>query len=160
LSDRTPQRPDEEHVPLVRLLSMAVAVGLDTLHEELAAAGHPDLRPVHGFALNAVSRGAETTSELARELRMTKQGAAKIAARLVDGGYLEVRRAADDARRKPLVLTARGCAAIETSVVIQRAIERRWAATIGDSAMRALRAGLVDAVLAENGGSLPSPRPA
>ena len=147
-------------MPLVRLLSMAVAVGLDRLHEELAAAGHPDLRPVHGFALNAVSRGADTASDLARQLRMTKQGAAKITATLVHGGYLEVTTAADDARRKPLVLTARGHSAIETSVIIQRAMERRWAAAIGDGAMRALRVGLLEAVLAENGGSLPSPRPA
>jgi DNA-binding MarR family transcriptional regulator len=160
LSERTPQPLGEEHVPLVRLLSMAVAVGLDALHEELAAAGHPDLRPVHGFALNAVSGGAGTASELARALRMTKQGAAKMIATLVEGGYLEITTAADDARRKPLVLTLRGRSAVETSVTIQRAIEQRWAATIGDGAMRTLRAGLLDAVLAENGGSLPSPRPA
>jgi DNA-binding MarR family transcriptional regulator len=157
---RAAQRPDHAQVPLVRLLSMAVAVGLDELHEELAAAGHPDLRPVHGFALNAVRGGARTASELARALRMTKQGAAKIAGTLVARGYLEPVPAAGDARAKPLTLTARGRAAIEASEAIQERIERRWAAAVGDDVVRAVRAGLLSSVLAENGGRLPSPRPA
>jgi DNA-binding MarR family transcriptional regulator len=150
---------DPVSVPLVRLLSMAVAVGLDQLHEELAAAGHPDLRPVHGFALNAVWSGARTAAELARALGMTKQGAAKIAATLVERGYLEP-APADDARQKPLTLTARGRSAVESSEAIQARIERRWAAAVGDDELRAVRAGLLAAVLAENDGRLPSPRPA
>ena len=147
-------------VPLVRLLSMAMAVGLDDLHEELAAAGHPDLRPVHGFALNAVAGGARTASELARALRMTKQGAAKLVTTLVSNGYLAPAPAEGDARSKPLTLTARGRSAIEASVAIQDQIERRWAASVGDEGVQAMRAGLLDAVLAENDGRLPSPRPA
>ena len=150
----------EDSVPLVRLLSMAVAVGLDELHEELAAAGHPDLRPVHGFALNAVAGGARTASDLARALRMTKQGAAKIVTTLVGNGYLEPARAEGDARAKPLTLTSRGRSAIAASVAIQEQIERRWAASVGDEGVRAMRAGLLGAVLAENDGRLPSPRPA
>ena len=153
------QSAQPDQVPLVRLLSMAVAVGLDQLHEELAAAGHPDLRPVHGFALNAVGGGARTASELARALRMTKQGAAKIVATLVGHGYLEP-APADDARHKPLTLTARGRSAIDASEAIQDRIERRWAAAVGDDDLRAMRAGLLAAVLAENDGRLPSPRPA
>jgi DNA-binding MarR family transcriptional regulator len=147
-------------VPLVRLLSMAVAVGLDELHQQLARAGHPDLRPVHGFALNAVAGGARTASDLARALRMTKQGAAKIVASLVDRGYLELLPVDDDARSKPLTLTTRGRSAIETSEAIQEGIERRWAAVLGDDEVQAMRRGLLDAVLAANDGHLPSPRPA
>ena len=158
MSGPTTGQPGE--VPLVRLLSMAVAVGLDGLHRELAAAGHPELRPVHGFALNAVAGGARTASDLARALRMTKQGAAKIVASLVDRGYLELLPVDDDARVKPLSLTRRGRSAIEASVAIQKGIERRWAAVLGDDEVRAMRRGLLDAVLAENDGRLPSPRPA
>ncbi len=47
-------------MPLVRLLSMAVTVALESLHEELARAGHPDLRPAHGYALHAISTGVDT----------------------------------------------------------------------------------------------------
>jgi DNA-binding MarR family transcriptional regulator len=159
LTDGTAEQPDQGQVPLVRLLSMALAVGLDELHEQLADAGHPDLRPVHGFALNAVRGGARTASELARALRMTKQGAAKLVATLVDHGYLELVPADDDARHKPLVLTNRGRTAIATSESIQEQIERRWSATLGDGELRALRTGLLTAVLAENDGRLPSPRP-
>jgi DNA-binding MarR family transcriptional regulator len=159
VSHRTEQ-PDGDRVPLVRLLSMAVAVGLDSLHAELAAAGHPALRPVHGFALNAVSAGADTASALARALGMTKQGAAKIAAMLVGEGYAEFRTTPEDARRKPLVLTARGRSAVAASMAIQDEIERRWASVVGAEAMESLRTTLVAAVLAETGGALPSPRPA
>jgi DNA-binding MarR family transcriptional regulator len=155
-----PMSTDPMSVPLVRLLSMAVAVGLDELHEELAAAGHPDLRPVHGFALNAVRGGARTASDLARALRMTKQGAAKITATLVGRGYLEPVPAGNDARSKPLTLTARGHSAIEASETIQDRIERRWATAVGEGELRAARAALLTAVLAENDGGLPSPRPA
>jgi DNA-binding MarR family transcriptional regulator len=160
LTDGTAEQPDQGQVPLVRLLSMALAVGLDELHEQLADAGHPDLRPVHGFALNAVGGGARTASDLARALRMTKQGAAKIAGTLVERGYLEPVPAEGDARSKPLTLTARGRSAIASSEAIQARIERRWAAAVGDAGMQATRAGLLAAVLAENGGQLPSPRPA
>lgn len=145
-------------VPFVRLLSMAVALGLEELHEELARAGHPALRPAHGFALNAISAGVDTASGLAPRLGMTKQGAAKVVSTLIDEGYVEPGRALD-ARRKPLVLTARGRAAVETSVAIQGRIEQRWAQTVGAAAMQTARDALQAAVLAENDGVLPAARP-
>ena len=77
-----------ERVSIVRLLSMAVTVALDELHEELARRGHPNLRPVHGYALNAVSNGADTASTLAPVLSMTKQGAANVVQLLLEEGYL------------------------------------------------------------------------
>src|SRR4029453_4736850 len=58
-----------DDVPLVRLLSMAVTVALESLHEELARAGHPTLRPAHGYALHAVSTGVDTASRLPPVLR-------------------------------------------------------------------------------------------
>ena len=79
-----------DNVPLVRLLSMAVTVALEALHEELARAGRPDLRPAHGYALHAISTGADTASALGPMLGMSKQGAAKLLQTLVEGGYVEV----------------------------------------------------------------------
>jgi DNA-binding MarR family transcriptional regulator len=91
---------------------------------------------------------------------MTKQGAAKIVGTLVERGYLEPVPAEIDARSKPLTLTARGRSAVTSSEAIQARIERRWAAAVGAANMQVMRAGLLAAVLAENGGRLPSPRPA
>jgi quercetin dioxygenase-like cupin family protein/DNA-binding MarR family transcriptional regulator len=149
-----------DDVPLVRLLSMAVTVALESLHEELARAGHPDLRPAHGYALHAVSTGVDTASSLGPLLGMSKQGAAKLLQTLVEGGYIEIGTATDDARRKPLVLTERGRSAVASSVAIQQDIERRWAETVGSRRMDTVRAALQEAVRTESGGALPPVRPA
>jgi DNA-binding MarR family transcriptional regulator len=149
-----------DDVPLVRLLSMAVTVALESLHEELARTGHPNLRPAHGYALHAISTGVDTASRLAPLLGMSKQGAAKLVQTLTDDGYVEVGSAEGDARRKPLVLTRRGRAAVEASVAIQHDIEQRWAGVVGPSGMQALRSTLGAAVLAEADGALPPVRPA
>src|SRR5215212_4381317 len=149
-----------DDVPLVRLLSMAVTVALESLHEDLARAGHPNLRPAHGYALHAVSTGVDTASRLAPLLGMSKQGAAKLLQTLVDEDYVEVGSASGDARRKPVALTRRGRAAVEASVAIQHDIEQRWAAVVGPQKMQTLRATLRQAVLAESDGTLPPVRPA
>jgi DNA-binding MarR family transcriptional regulator len=149
-----------DDVPLVRLLSMAVTVALESLHEDLARAGHPNLRPAHGYALHAVSTGVDTASRLAPLLGMSKQGAAKLLQTLVDEDYVEVGSASGDARRKPVVLTRRGRAAVEASVAIQHDIEERWAGVVGPQKMQTLRATLRQAVLAESDGTLPPVRPA
>ena len=149
-----------DDVPLVRLLSMAVTVALESLHEDLARAGHPNLRPAHGYALHAISTGVHTASRLGPLLGMSKQGAAKLLQTLVDEAYVEVAVAADDARQKPVVLTPRGRAAVEASVEIQRDLERRWASVVGPESMQVLRSTLRQAVLAESDGTLPPVRPA
>jgi DNA-binding MarR family transcriptional regulator len=149
-----------DDVPLVRLLSMAVTVALESLHEDLARAGHPKLRPAHGYALHAISTGIDTASRLGPLLGMSKQGAAKLLQTLVDEAYVEVAATGDDARQKPVVLTGRGRAAVEASVAIQRDLERRWASVVGPERMQVLRSTLGQAVLAESDGTLPPVRPA
>ena len=149
-----------DDVPLVRLLSMAVTVALESLHEDLARAGHPNLRPAHGYALHAVSTGVDTASRLAPQLGMSKQGAAKLLQTLVDEDYVELGSAGDDARRKPVVLTRRGRAAVAASVAIQHDIEQRWAAVVGAQRMQILRSTLHQAVFAQSDGTLPPVRPA
>ncbi len=155
-----PAAAHAEAVPLVRLLAMAVAVALESLHAELAVVGHPVLRPAHGFALNAISTGADTAAALAARLGMTKQGAAKLVRALVADGYVRVVRAGpDDGRRKPLELTARGRSAVSASLAIQSDIEHRWAGIAGADAVAVLRSALHDVVLSESGGVLPPVRP-
>jgi DNA-binding MarR family transcriptional regulator len=143
-------------VPLVRLLSMAVAVALQDLHEELARRGHGDLRPSHGYALNAVMNGHNTTSQLAPLLGLTKQGAAKVVQALLDGQYLESGTVdGQDARTKPLALTPKGHDAVAASVAIQADIDAQWAALVGPRRMATTRAVLEQAVRAAGDGELP-----
>ncbi len=147
-------------VPLVRLLSMAVSAGLDSLHAELEAAGHGALRPAHGYALNAILDGQDTASEVAPRLGMTKQGAAKLLQTLVEEGYVVQGPSVGDARRRPFVLTSRGRDAVELAVRIQDRIEQRWGLAVGERRMGAARRALEEVVRVEGGGELPPVRPA
>jgi len=114
----------------VGLLAASRAL-FDELHARLAAQGHPDLRPAHGYAFQALGAEGATASELARRLGVTKQAAGKMAGELESLGY--VTRAADarDARRRPLVLTARGADALERSVVVFDELRDEWACRAG-----------------------------
>jgi len=55
---------------------------IDELHAELARRGHPDLRPAHGFALQAIGHGGATATETGRRLGVSKQAAGKTIERL------------------------------------------------------------------------------
>ena len=149
----------DDEVPWVRLLSMSLAVALEALHEGLAEAGHPALRPAHGYTLNAVLAGHDTASSIAPVLGMTKQGAAKLVATLLDEGYLEPVAGAGDARRRPVALTARGHDAVETSVRLQAELEARWGAVAGERRMSSARAALERVLADEAPGGAPPLRP-
>ena len=111
---------------------------IDALHAELARQGHPEMRPVHGFVLQALGAEGATAVELGSRLGVTKQAAAKHVEALERLGY--VRRDADpsDARRKPIRLTARGNDALNRSARIFDALHADWAARLGADRLRAL----------------------
>ena len=67
---------------VVLLLAGAFRDGVDALHVELAEQGHPEARPLHGFALQAIGPDGCTINELGQRLGVTKQAAAKTAAGL------------------------------------------------------------------------------
>ena len=148
-----------EGLPLVRLLSMALRTSLEQLHEQLAAAGYPELRPTHGYALNAVARGEVTASELAVGLGITKQGAAKVLQQLLDAGYVEQAVDPRDSRNRPVRLTRRGRAAVKASVRIQGEMQRRWEQHVSAADVDMLVTSLERIVRAENDGQLPPVRP-
>ena len=84
--DRRASDPPGFELPLLLVASFRTLV--DALHRELAERGHPDARPLHGFALQAIGPDGVTTSELGRRLGVSKQGAAKTAAGLERIGYI------------------------------------------------------------------------
>jgi DNA-binding MarR family transcriptional regulator len=112
-------------VPIARLLAAAARLAIEELNAELARSGFGDVRPAHGYALNAVGDGT-TTSQLARRLGMTKQGAAKLVETLVREGYLDRAEHEADARASRLTLTPRGRALLRAAEEIQAGIEARW----------------------------------
>jgi DNA-binding MarR family transcriptional regulator len=115
---------------------------IDELHAELARRGHPDLRPAHGFALQAIGLDGATATEAGRRLGISKQAAGKTIDRLEELGY--VHRAGDDAdrRRKLVRLTPSGIGVLTLSAMIFGDIRSRWADALGATRLAELEAGL------------------
>ena len=115
---------------------------IDELHAELARRGHPDLRPAHGFALQAIGTQGATATEAGRRLGISKQAAGKTIDRLEALGY--VRKAGDDTdRRRTLVrITPRGLEALAMSAMIFEDIRSRWAGALGPARLSALETDL------------------
>jgi DNA-binding MarR family transcriptional regulator len=115
---------------------------IDELHAELARQGHPDLRPAHGFALQAIGFRGATASDVGRRLGISKQAAGKTIDRLEAIGYVERAGDAGDRRRKLTRLTPRGFAALSLSAEIFDDIRDRWARTLGGDRVTDLEASL------------------
>src|SRR6202453_4797301 len=115
---------------------------IDDLHAQLARRGHPDMRPAHGFALQAIGYSGATATEVGKRLGISKQAAGKTVERLEELGY--VHRAGDDAdrRRKVVRLTPRGTEALTLSAAIFSDIRARWAQTLGPERVDDLEASL------------------
>jgi DNA-binding MarR family transcriptional regulator len=81
---------------------------IDELHGALAAGGHGEARPLHGFALQAIGPEGTTASELGRRLGVSKQAAAKTVASLERVGYVCREPDPGDRRAVRLLRTPRG----------------------------------------------------
>jgi DNA-binding MarR family transcriptional regulator len=135
-----PDDPPGFELPLRLLLGFRTLI--DGVHAELARQGHPDLRPMHGFVLQAVGLDGTTAVDLGRRLGISKQAAGKTIDSLERLGYLE--RAADpgDARRKIVRLTGRALDALAVSAATFDELRARWAQALGRDRLRALEADL------------------
>jgi len=147
-----------EHLPVGRLMTLALRLLIDEMHRRLDAAGYADLRPAHGYVLNAAAaEGGVTASSLAGTLGMTKQGAAKVLAELVQAGYIVRGEDDNDARARPAMLTSRGRAALDAAAGIQHQLEEEWSALVSPRDLAGLRRTLEAALQAAGGDIHPPP---
>ncbi|WP_406038893.1 MarR family winged helix-turn-helix transcriptional regulator [Micromonospora sp. NBC_00898] len=130
--------PDRPGFVLPLLLLAGFRTLIDDLHAELARQGHPDLRPLHGFVLQAVGVDGTTASELGQRLGVSKQAAGKTVDRLVALGYLDRADDPADARRKLVRMTEHGLDGLRRSAVVFDELRDRWAATLGPDRVAAL----------------------
>ncbi|MFF4418707.1 MarR family winged helix-turn-helix transcriptional regulator [Streptosporangium sp. NPDC001559] len=135
-----PSDPPGFELPLRLLIGFRMLI--DDLHAELARRGHPGMRPMHGFVMQAIGVEGTTAVELGRRLGITKQAAGKTVATLERLGYVE--RACDpgDARRKIVRLTPHGLESLALSARIFDDLRERWARTLGRERMGAFEADL------------------
>lgn len=115
---------------------------VDEVHAELAKRGHDGVRPVHEFALRALDAGADTASELGRQLAVTKQAAAQTIAALEEFGYVDRTPDPSDARRKRVRVTPRGRELMTVGGALFDDVRNRWAARIGPEQLENLESQL------------------
>ncbi|MFD2763803.1 MarR family winged helix-turn-helix transcriptional regulator [Micromonospora eburnea] len=130
--------PDRPGFALPLLLLAGFRTLIDDLHAELARQGHPDLRPAHGFVLQAVGPTGTTASDLGQRLGVSKQAAGKTVDRLVALGYLQRADDPADARRKLVRMTEKGIDGLRRSAAVFDQLRDRWAATLGTDRVAAL----------------------
>lgn len=108
---------------------------VEELHAELATRGHPEARPLHGFALQAVGPEGASITELGRRLGVTKQAAAKTAVALERLGYVERAPDPGDARATVLRRSRLGEELLALSAEGFDRVRRRWAEELGAERM-------------------------
>jgi DNA-binding MarR family transcriptional regulator len=119
---------------------------VDETHRRLAEQGHPDLRPAHAFAMQAVGVDGVSASELGRRLGVTKQAAGKTVDRLESLGYVARQPDPSDARTKKVVLTERGLDSLRRSAAVFDQVHTDWAQTIGADRLRELEDSLASVI--------------
>lgn len=93
---------------LANLLDGASAAMAAQVRRELAQHGHPGTTSTHHHAMEAIDAGATDAAALGRALGISRQAAAKTVRALEQLGYVHRGADADDGRRRPLGVTARG----------------------------------------------------
>jgi DNA-binding MarR family transcriptional regulator len=124
------------------LLIGAFRAILEDLHDQLADAGHPRARPIHGFALQAVGRDGVTVSELGRRLGVSKQAAAKTVANLETLGYVHRVAHPEDQRATLIKRSARGDEMLALSAQTFGRIYAKIAQRLGEAQLGAVEAAL------------------
>lgn len=157
-ASRAPDAPPPGQAALARALRMALTGYWRLVGIELAEAGFADRRFPEGRVLVMCAAPGDTTiSDVGRRLRITRQGASKIVARLREDGYLHVSASATDGREKVLSLTARAEHFLATLHQAGRSVEARLREQIGAAGLEQLFVTLD--LLAELGGPPPGEEP-
>ena len=123
----------------VEAILRAGRAAIDELHRRLAQRGHPDVRPAHGYAFQAIGREGTTAGELGQRLGVTKQAAGQMVDDLIRLGYVERGPDPSDGRRRLVTLTPRGVDCLRASAQIFDELLTEWRAQ-GDDVDAAITA--------------------
>jgi DNA-binding MarR family transcriptional regulator len=145
---------------LTFLLGISFQLVLAEFTRRLDAAGHGDVRPVHGMIFQILYGDGATSSELAERLGVTKQASGQLITDLEKRGYVRREDHPRGGRRRLIVLTGKALAHLEAAGAILHQLESETAARAGDDALLALRTGLARLIRAMTGdGDIPPLRP-
>ena len=163
--------PPDERIPatardplagteLTFLLGISFQLVLAEFSRRLDAAGHGDVRPVHGMIFQILYGDGATSSELAERLGVTKQASGQLITDLENRGYVRREEHPQGGRRRLIVLTGKALAHLEAAGAILHQLESEIAARAGGDALLALRVDLARLIRAMTGdGDIPPLRP-
>jgi DNA-binding MarR family transcriptional regulator len=140
ITTREPLGPPLIGALLRRPLEVVRRNMLTRLHEH----GFTDLDHAHLTVLQYPGPQGQRPSELAAELRISKQALNYLLGQLEHGGYVERRADPDDLRSKRLILTEKGA---EVGYVMRAAVdemETTWSRGLGAQRFAELRGLLLD----------------
>ncbi|ASF08237.1 MarR family winged helix-turn-helix transcriptional regulator [Nocardia brasiliensis] len=118
------------------------------LHAHLATFGYHLTGASYGYVLRALAESPLTASQLAGQLGITAQGAAKVVDEMVRHGYVERRPDPADKRAKTLHLSERGRDILGKVREFHADYERRLAARVGPEHIATVRAVLTEIITA------------
>ncbi|HVF78871.1 MAG TPA: MarR family transcriptional regulator, partial [Solirubrobacteraceae bacterium] len=127
---------------LAQLLKHPYEALVVRLHEQLALAGFPDIRPAHGCVFQYTEPDGSRLTDLARRAGLTKPTLVAAVHDLERLGYVERLPDDRDRRAKVVRLTARGAAAAAEGAGIISEIETQWASRLGAQHAQQLRRAL------------------
>jgi DNA-binding MarR family transcriptional regulator len=140
IRDRGASPPEPGRPPnIAELLHGPFQILVDELHEGLAEAGYPDIRPAHGNVFGYMREEGSRLTELAEQAQLTKQTMSYLVDYLEERGYVEREPDPDDKRAKIVRLTDEGRELIGVAREIMGRIEGRWAELLGEERMERLR---------------------
>jgi DNA-binding MarR family transcriptional regulator len=129
----------------VEAILRAGRAAIEELHRRLAGRGHPDVRPAHGYAFQAIGADGTTATALGERLGVTKQAAGQMVDELTRLGYVTREPDPGDGRRRVVQLTPRGFDCLRASADVFEEIVTEWRARGDDvDAAVAALAGLTD----------------
>ena len=121
------------------LLGLAYQAFTDELRADLAARGFTDLGSAYGYVFRALADDTLRLSDLAKQLGMSNQGAAKIIDEMHARGYVTRGPDPDDGRAKSLLLAPRGRAALAAARRFHAKYERELRAMSREGDVDVLR---------------------
>ncbi len=133
-------QPESGRPPsIAELLHGPFQILVDELHEGLAEAGYPDIRPAHGNVFGHIREEGSRLTELAGRAQLTKQTMGYLVDYLEERGYVERGPDPCDKRAKIVSLTDEGREVVGVARQIMGRIEARWVELIGEDRMEQLR---------------------
>lgn len=120
----------------------------DRINDALAASEFSDIRAEHLSVLQYPGPHGERPSVLAARAGMSRQAINHLVRGLEDAGYLERGPSIVPGQGRAVTLTPRGDEAIAFIRATVAALEREWAAALGDRRFEAMRSAIEDLLAA------------